>query len=135
MGKTIIQLEWARCVNEHTGGNVLILAPLAVSQQTAREGAKFGIDVKYCRDQLDVQPGITITNYEMMDHFDPSLFAGIVLDESSILKSYTGKFRNQIIDSFRDTPYRLACTATPPAPNDHMELGNHAGVPGGHEPG
>lgn len=125
MGKTIMQLEWARCVNMHTGGNVLILAPLAVSQQTVREGAKFGINVKYCRDQLDVKPGIAITNYEMMDHFDPSLFTGIILDESSILKSYTGKFRNQIIDSFRETPYRLACTATP-APNDHMELGNHA---------
>jgi DNA modification methylase len=121
LGKTPMQLEWAR----HIPGNVLILAPLAVSMQTVAEGRKFGVDVKYCRDQADVLPGVTITNYEMLDHFDPSFFTGIVLDESSILKSFTGKIRNSIIDSFADTPFRLACTATP-APNDFMELGNHS---------
>ncbi len=125
LGKTPMQLEWARIVCEHTGGNVLILAPLAVSLQTCREGEKFCISVRYCRDQKDVQPGITIANYEMLEHFDASLFSGVVLDESSILKNYSGRFRNQIIESFKNTPFRLACTATP-APNDHMELGNHS---------
>lgn len=121
LGKTPMQLEWAR----HINGNVLILAPLAVSQQTIREGQKFGIDVSYCRDQKEVQLGITITNYEMLEHFNPSYFEGVVLDESSILKNYSGKIRNMIISSFVDTPYKLACTATP-APNDYMELGNHS---------
>lgn len=121
LGKTPLQLEWAR----HIEGNVLILAPLAVSHQTVREGQKFGIKVNYCRKQKDVQEGITITNYEMLEHFNPSYFEGIVLDESSILKNYSGKIRNEIISSFKDTPYRLACTATP-APNDFMELGNHS---------
>lgn len=121
MGKTIMQLEWAF----HVPGNVLILAPLAVAQQTVKEGAKFGIQVSYCRDQKDVLGKITITNYEMLEHFDPSYFNAIILDESSILKAYTGKFRNLIIDSFSKTPFRLACTATP-APNDFMELGNHS---------
>lgn len=121
MGKTPMQLEWAR----HIPGNVLILAPLAVAAQTVREGEKFGVAVRYARSQSEVQPGITIANYEMLEHFDASYFTGIVLDESSILKSYDGKTRTAIIDTFRQTPFRLACTATP-APNDYMELGNHA---------
>jgi superfamily II DNA or RNA helicase len=121
LGKTLMQLEWARRIP----GDVLILAPLAVSAQTVREGDKFGITVRIARKQPDVVSGITITNYEMLQHFDPSRFAGIVLDESSILKSYDGKTRTQIIESFAHTPFRLACTATP-APNDYMELGNHA---------
>jgi superfamily II DNA or RNA helicase len=122
MGKTIMQLEWARCVSDH-GGNVLIVAPLAVAHQTVSEGGKFGINVEYRRD--GVASPITITNYEMLEHFNPSDFVGVVLDESSILKSYTGKFRNMIIQRFINVPFRLACTATP-APNDFMELGNHA---------
>lgn len=121
LGKTAIQLEWAR----HIPGDVLILAPLAVAAQTVREGQKFGIPVTLARTQADVLPGTTITNYEMLQHFDPSHFAGVVLDESSILKSYDGKTRTAIIEAFAYTPYRLACTATP-APNDYMELGNHA---------
>lgn len=126
MGKTPMQLEWARQVLMHEkGGRVLILAPLAVAQQTAREGDKFGIAVKVCRTQADVVDGVNITNYEMLEHFDTEQFIGIVLDESSILKSYTGAIRNLIIESFSKTKYRLACTATP-APNDHMELGNHS---------
>lgn len=124
-GKTPMQLEWSRHVAEHTNGNVLILAPLAVAQQTAREGEKFGIGVTVCRTQADVEQGINITNYEMLAHFDPRAFSVVVLDESSILKSYDGKTRTAIIEAFGQTPYRLACTATP-APNDHMELGNHA---------
>jgi superfamily II DNA or RNA helicase len=121
MGKTPMQLEWAR----HVPGDVLILAPLAVAPQTVREGEKFGIPVRYCRDGSQRAGGITVTNYEMLDRFNPADFVGVVLDESSILKAYDGKTRTKIIQAFRETPYRLACTATP-APNDHMELGNHS---------
>jgi len=125
LGKTPMQLEWARQVNYFTKQPILILAPLAVSRQTQREGEKFNITVKICESQNDVINGINITNYEKLHKFDAGSFAGIVLDESSILKSYTGKFRNFIIESFQKTPYKLACTATP-APNDFMELGNHS---------
>jgi len=125
LGKTPMQLEWAHHVSEHTDRPVLILAPLAVSQQTAREGAKFGIGVTVCASQDGVRSGINITNYEKLHHFDPSVLSGIVLDESSILKAYDGSTRTAIIEAFNRTPYKLACTATP-APNDHMELGNHA---------
>lgn len=125
LGKTPMQLEWARLVCEHTGGDVLILAPLAVAAQTYREGAKFGISVTVCRSYDDVRPGINVTNYEMMHKFDLASFDGVVLDESSILKSFTSATRNAIIEGFESTPYKLACTATP-SPNDYMELGNHA---------
>ena len=125
LGKTPMQLEWAHQVHLHTKQPILILAPLAVSKQTQREGDKFNITVKICESQDDVINGINITNYEKLHKFDAGSFVGIVLDESSILKSYTGKFRNFIIESFQKTPYKLACTATP-APNDFMELGNHA---------
>ena len=125
LGKTFMQLEYANKVCIYTGGDVLIVAPLAVAQQTVREGEKFGIEVNYCRSQEEIMPGITITNYEMLHKFNLEHFIGVVLDESSILKSFTGKVRNQIIESFSKTPYRLACTATP-APNDIMELCNHA---------
>ena len=122
MGKTFMQLSWA----EQIPGNVLILAPLAVAAQTYMEGKKLGIEVRYCRNQKQVMPGtITITNYEMVEEFEPAKFDGVVLDESSIIKHFDGKFRNLLIQRFAKTPYRLACTATP-APNDHMELGNHA---------
>lgn len=122
LGKTPMQLEWAN----HVPGEVLILAPLAVSQQTIREGEKFGIKgIQYCRSQKEVKSKITITNYEMLEHFNPDHFTGIVMDESSLLKNFNGKFRNLIIESFHRTPFRLACTATP-SPNDYMELGNHA---------
>ena len=121
MGKTPMQLEYAK----HVPGDVLILAPLAVASQTVREGEKFGVKVGYARQASEISERITITNYEMLDRFDPSRFAGVVLDESSILKAYDGKTRTQIIESFAQTPFRLACTATP-APNDFMELGNHA---------
>ena len=124
MGKTVMQLEWARQVCAHTGGRVLILAPLAVATQTVEEGQKFGIEARYLRADDDGD-GIIVTNYEMLDHFDADSFAGVVLDESSILKSQDGKTRTRVIEAFAQTPYRLACTATP-APNDHIELGNHA---------
>ena len=124
-GKTAMQLEWAHHVSEQTDKPVLILAPLAVAQQTRREGEKFGIAVTVCRSQKDVTEGVNIANYEMLQHFDPRVFGGVVLDESSILKAFDGKMRTEIIEAFSMTPYRLACTATP-APNDHMELGNHS---------
>lgn len=125
LGKSIQQLEWANQVCRHTNGNVLILAPLAVAAQTVREGQKFGIEVNICKSQADVVPGINITNYEMLEHFVCSTFSGVVLDESSILKHFESKTRTLIIENFNNTPYKLACTATP-APNDFMELGNHS---------
>lgn len=121
LGKTIMQLEWAR----HVPGAVLILAPLAVAEQTVAEGARFGIDLAFSRDGCTDGRKITITNYEMLHHFDPGAFNAVVLDESSILKSYEGKTRNQILEFFGKTPFKLACTATP-SPNDFMELGNHS---------
>jgi hypothetical protein len=125
LGKTLQQLEWAKQVHLHTEKPVLILAPLAVSQQTIMEGKKFGITVINCSEQSDVKNGINITNYEKLHKFDCSVFSGVVLDESSILKSLSGMRRNQIIEQFKRTPYKLACSATP-SPNDYMELGNHS---------
>lgn len=123
LGKTLMQTSWASEVFNKTNGNVLIFAPLCVSQQTIREGEKFGIEINYCRNQDKIKKGINITNYEMLEHFDLSEFAGVVLDESSILKNRDGKTRNAIIEACQQVPYRLSCTATP-SPNDFMELGN-----------
>jgi hypothetical protein len=125
LGKTRMQIEWAMNVHKQSGGDVLLLAPLAVAAQTIREGEALGYEITMCRSQDDVRSGLNITNYEMLHHFEPVLFEGVVLDESSILKSFTGKVRTELIESFAFTPYRLACTATP-APNDYMEIGNHA---------
>lgn len=125
LGKTPIQLEWAKHVSAHTGGDVIIFAPLAVSMQTVQEGLKFGVDVTVCRSQSDVKPGINITNYDRYHLFDPSKFVGLVLDESSIIKAAYGKIRKELTLFASHCPYRLACTATP-APNDTMELVNHA---------
>lgn len=127
LGKTAMQLEWSRHVAAHTGRPVIILAPLAVAQQTIREGARFGVRVVYATDgaSADMNAAVVITNYERLERFDLTLFGGVVLDESSILKSFMGKTKRMIIDSSQSVAYRLACTATP-APNDHLELGNHA---------
>ena len=125
MGKGIIALEWARQVHIHSGGGVLIVAPLAVSNQFVREGRKFGIEVNKCKDASDVIEGINVTNYERLEKFEHIEFSGVALDESSILKNYSGKTRNQILDMFKNVPFKLACTATP-SPNDFMELANHA---------
>lgn len=125
LGKTPMQLEWANQIVKYTGGKVLILAPLAVASQTVNEGIKFGVAVNICESQEDVKQGINITNYEKLDRFIANEFIAVVLDESSILKSFTGKVRTSIIDSFANVPFKLACTATP-APNDYMELGNHS---------
>ena len=122
LGKTLMQLEWANQVNKKTGKPVLVLAPLAVSGQTIKEGEKFGINVcKYDGGETPIQ----ISNYEQLDNIDCRKFAGVVLDESSILKNFEGQTKKLIIDSFENTPYKLACTATP-SPNDPMELGNHS---------
>ena len=125
LGKTAMQLSWAHQVHLHTGGKVLILAPLSVADQTKREAEKFHYIAKICEKQEDCIDGINITNYEKLDKFVANEFVGVVLDESSILKSYTGKVRTSIIENFQNVPYKLACTATP-APNDYMELGNHS---------
>jgi len=125
LGKTVQQCAWAEEVSRHTQGDVMIFAPLCVAHQTVKEGAKFGITVNYCRSQEGVKRGINITNYEMLDKFDMTQFAGVVLDESSLLKSFMGKTKRALIDACATIPYRLACTATP-SPNDYLELGNHA---------
>ena len=125
LGKSIQQLSWADEVVKYTSVPVMIYAPLNVTYQTQREGAKFGISSKVVRQQSEIEVGINIANYEILDHFDPSAFSGVVLDESSILKDFSSKTKQYIIDSYSNVPYRLACTATP-SPNDYMELGNHA---------
>lgn len=125
LGKSLIELSYADAVVGETHGSVLILAPLAVAQQLAREAAKFGIHATLCREVGDVRPGINITNYDRMERFDADYFDGVVLDESSLLKGMASRTRLYLTEAFRDTPYRLAATATP-APNDFMELGNHA---------
>ena len=124
-GKTRMLLQWASMVHKHENRAVLILAPLAVAQQTKAEGVICGIDVKVVRDQSECENGLNITNYEMLQHFDASFFCGVVLDESSIIKHKDGKTRQMIQDMFEETAYKLCCTATP-APNDFMELGTHA---------
>lgn len=121
LGKTFMQIEWARLLGEPT----LIIAPLTVARQTVNEAAKIGVTVQYARDQSEVTEPIIITNYEMVQHFDPAKFSAVVLDESSILKALDGKTRQKLTDMFQSTPYRLCCTATP-APNDRAEIGNHA---------
>lgn len=125
LGKSLMAIEWSRCVVAHTALPTLILTPLAVAGQFVSEGAKFGVAVNHARAACDVQPGINVVNYERLHLLDPRVFGGVVLDESSILKDYTSATRNQLTEAFAQTPFRLACTATP-APNDHMELGNHA---------
>lgn len=121
LGKTRIQLEWAR----HIPGDVIILAPLSVAHQTAREGKEIGVNVTVCHGAEDVKPGVNITNYERMHKFDLSRFAGFVLDESSIIKNHTSKTLAMLLDGFRNTPWRLCATATP-SPNDWTELATHA---------
>ena len=128
LGKTIQQLEWGRKVCEHTGMPVLILAPLAVISQTIKEGEKFGYVVTELENagfESDLESGIYITNYDNMEHVQERMFSGVVLDESSILKNFLGKTRNELISKFRNTPYKLACTATP-SPNDTTEICNHS---------
>ncbi len=124
LGKTLMQLSWADEIASHTGGIVLVLAPLAVSEQTIEQGAHFGIEVRRVpHGGSPDAPGVWITNYERMDAIDFTTLHGLVLDESSILKAHDGKTRQRIIDAAQGVPYRLSCTATP-SPNDFEELGN-----------
>lgn len=126
MGKTFMQMEWADKVQKHTGGKIIVLAPLAVAEQTVSEAERFGICAKIASSNEDISgPGIYITNYGKAHKFDLSQFAGVVLDESSCLKHEDSKTKKMLVEAFRETPWKLACTATP-APNDYTELGNHA---------
>ncbi len=125
LGKTLMELTWAQEVARFTGKPVLVFAPLAVSAQHIREAEKFGIAARLVKTQADVGPGVNVTNYQKIEHFDIPAFGGIVLDESSILKSTDGHYRTRLIEHCRSVSFRLAATATP-APNDFMELGNHA---------
>jgi hypothetical protein len=128
LGKTRISLEWLRAVLQVVGGKGLILAPLGVAAQTVAEGAVVGVPVRYVRDQPEADAAderVVISNYERLHLLDPAAYTAVVLDESSILKAYSGPLKRALVAAFRQTPYRLACTATP-APNDLEELCNHA---------
>jgi hypothetical protein len=126
LGKTIQQLAWADAVQRHTQGTVQILTPLAVAEQTISEAAKFDIPgVAYAPDRQSVTSRITVTNYDRLEKFDPSVFAGVVADESSIIKAHDSQTRIAMIDAYARTPWKFPCSATP-APNDWVELGNHA---------
>lgn len=125
LGKTRMELAWADRVSKHTGRPVMILAPLAVAEQTVEEGLTVGLAVNHARDGSDVKDGINISNYDRLHRFDCRQFSGVALDESSIIKHHTAKTLATLIESFAQTPYKLCATATP-APNDWTELGNHA---------
>jgi hypothetical protein len=125
LGKSLQELAWADAVHRETGKDILHLAPLTVTSQMAREAEKFGIAARQVREQADCLAGNNITNFQKLDHFDLSRFGGVILDESSILKSTDGHYRTKLIAECQKIPFRLAATATP-APNDFMELGNHA---------
>lgn len=124
LGKTFMQVEWARLVQQHTNGKVIILAPLCVAEQTVDESKKLDVEIKYKREHDNLSK-ITITNYEMMDNFDFSEFSAVVLDESSIIKNHAAKTRKKLMDLTANVPYKLSCTATP-SPNDFMELGTQS---------
>ena len=125
LGKSFIELEFARQCAEETGKPSLILTPLAVTGQMVQEGEKFNIEARKIREQSEVGAGIMVANYERLPKLNPDSFGAIVLDESSILKSFGGKTTTLLTEAFRGTPYKLAATATP-APNDHMEIGQHS---------
>lgn len=128
LGKTRMQIVWAHSVSRHVYGPVLILAPLAVAAQTAAEGHAIGVPITIAASGDDITPGVAgvyVTNYDKLHRFDPSVFAGVAFDESSIVKNYTAKTLAQLMAAFSQTPFRCAFTATP-SPNDYTELGNHA---------
>lgn len=126
LGKTLQQLAWAQAVSREEDAPIMVLTPLAVAEQTVAEAAKFGISgVAYARDQHHLRAPIMVTNYERFEKFDIRQFAGIVLDESGIIKSQDGKTRTMLTEACANTPWKLCCTATP-APNDYTELGQHA---------
>lgn len=123
LGKTAMQLAWADQVHRYTGKPALVLTPIAVNKQTEAEAGKFGIRARVVESTTD--DAIQICNYQKLHRLNASVYAGVVLDESSILKSFQGKTKTLLTETFSQTPYRLACTATP-SPNDVLELGNHS---------
>ena len=125
LGKSRMQVAWADTVARETGCDVLIMAPLAVAEQTVEEGASIGVQVTHARDGADIRPGVNITNYARLHRFDCSRFVGVVLDESSVIKHHNSKTLAMLLDAFEQTPFKLCATATP-APNDWTELGTHA---------
>lgn len=126
LGKTAMELNWGEAVVRRTNKPVLMLAPLAVGQQHLREAERIGVEAVVSRlGSAPTTPMIAITNYERLDKFDPAEYGGIILDESSILKSFSGATTRKLIDTFREMPYRLEASATP-APNDHTEIGQHS---------
>jgi superfamily II DNA or RNA helicase len=125
LGKSRVEAAAAAEFAQQSGRPSLILTPLAVARQMQRECAAIGVDARVIREQSEAGPGVNIANYERLPKLDPSAYGGVVLDESSILKAFTGPTKRLLCDAFASTPYRLAATATP-APNDHMELGNHS---------
>jgi superfamily II DNA or RNA helicase len=125
LGKTAVELEFLHQTLSHHNGYALILTPLAVARQIAKEGRRWGYDVRVIREQVDAKPGINICNYDRLDLLEPSAFGAIAIDESSILKAFTGKTTRRLIESFAGLRWRMAATATP-APNDHVELAQHS---------
>lgn len=125
LGKSVCELEYLEHARSATNGRALLLTPLAVTQQIHREGLRFGYPTRVIRSMGDVGDGINIANYDRLHLLDPSAFGAAALDESGIIKSFEGKTTRALIDSFRDHQFKMSATATP-APNDHMELGNHA---------
>lgn len=125
LGKTVCQIEWARQCAEQSNGRALILTPLAVTRQIEREGLRFGYQIRVIREQSEAGEGINVCNYDRLDKLRPEAFGAVSLDESSILKNFSGKTTRALIDTFAQHRFRLSATATP-APNDHMELGQHA---------
>ena len=126
LGKTLMELSWADAVFRQTGKPVLSFAPLAVAHQSVAEASKFSIrSVMYAAAQNEARVAKPITNYDRLDNFNPEDFGGVVLDESSIIKAHDSKTRARLMAKCDGVPFKLACTATP-APNDYVELGNHA---------
>src|SRR5690606_3850008 len=125
LGKSLCAFAYADNVASETGKPVLMLAPLGVTGQHYTEAHKFGFDAAtICREASDVRPGLNLCNYERLHLFDPAAFGGLILDESSIIKNFSGVMTRRLMEFGSHIPFRLACTATP-APNDHMELGQH----------
>lgn len=125
LGKTFDELEWCRQAAAASNGYALLLTPLAVARQIEREAARWGYEARVIRSQADARPGINICNYDRLDLLDPTRFGAVALDESSVLKSFMGATTRALISAFEGHRFKLCATATP-APNDHMELGNHA---------
>lgn len=124
LGKTACELEWCRVAAEANNGRALILTPLAVARQIEREGKRWGYEIRVIREQHEAGDGINVCNYDRLEKLNPGAFGAVALDESSILKSFTGKTTRALIEAFRGHRFRLSATATP-APNDHMEIGQH----------